>query len=109
MVLYMLVLWCLVPYNIHMNKSKALVFASCKDINGKIEYIAAYSEEDIEVYCENGTLGNEKAILAWYSNPTPIMVSHHFEWIGKGKRPAVMSISRPFNYTTGESYVDNSF
>ena len=37
------------------------------------------------------------------------MVAHHFEFVGKGKRPAVMQISRPFNYTTGESKVDNSF
>tara|TARA_B100001245_G_scaffold167161_1_gene126488 strand:+ start:170 stop:448 length:279 start_codon:yes stop_codon:yes gene_type:complete len=92
-----------------MNKTKELVFASCKDINGAIEYIAAYSEEEIEVYCENGVLRPEKEILAWYTNPTPIMVSHHFEFVGKGKRPAVMQISRPFNYTTGESKIDNSF
>ena len=92
-----------------MNKTKELVFASCKDINGKIEYIAAYSEGDIEVYCENGVLGAEKELLAWYTNPTPKMVAHHFEFVGKGKRPAVMQISRPFNYTTGESKVDNSF
>ena len=46
-----------------MNKTKELVFASCKDINGAIEYIAAYSEEEIEVYCENGVLRPEKEIL----------------------------------------------
>ena len=86
-----------------------MVFASCKDINGKIEYIAASTEEQIETYCTNGVLGNEKAILNWYSNPTPIMVAHHFEWVGTGKRPPMMSISRPFNYVTKESYVDNSF
>ena len=84
-------------------------FASCKDINGKIEYIAADSEDEIEVYCENGVLGSEKELLHWYTNPTPIMVSHHFVWVGKGKRPPQMKISRPFNYVTKESHVDNSF
>ena len=79
-----------------MRKRGALVFASCKDINGKIEYIAADDENDIEVYCENGILGHDKAILHWYTNPTPIMVSHHFEWVGQGNRPPQMRISIPF-------------
>ena len=92
-----------------MKTKEALVFASCKDVNGRIEYIAASTEDEIEVYCEGGVLGHDKAILHWYTNPTPIMVSHHFEWVGQGNRPQQMQISRPFNYTTGESYVDNSF
>ena len=105
----MLVIWLAVPYNIHMNKTKELVFASCKDINGTIEYIAGSTEDEIEVYCENGVLGEDKAIIAWYGNPTPIMVSHHFKWVGSGRRPAVMSISRPFDYNIGNPHVDNSF
>ena len=80
----------------NMRKRGALVFASCKDINGKIEYIAADDENDIEVYCENGILGHEKELLHWYTNPTPIMVSHHFVWVGQGNRPPQMRISIPF-------------
>ena len=90
-------------------KKTQILFASCKDISGKIEQIAADTEHEIGVYCENGVLGSEKELLHWYTNPTPIMVAHHFEWVGKGKRPPQMQISRPFNYVTKESYVDNSF
>ena len=78
--------------------SNTFKFASCKDINGKIEYIAASTEEEIEIYCENGVLGAEKAILHWYTNPTPIMVAHHFIWVGKDKRPPILNISKPHNY-----------
>ena len=74
------------------------IYASCKDINGKIEYLVAPSEEDIEVYCENGVLGNEKAILNYYTNPTPIMVAHHFIWVGEDKRPPILNISKPHDY-----------
>ena len=74
------------------------IYASCKDVNGKIEYLVAPSEEDIEVYCENGVLGYDKEILAWYSNPTPIMVAHHFVWVGTGRRPAILNISLPHDY-----------
>ncbi len=101
----MLVIWLAVPYNSSMNN---IIFASCKDINGTIEYIAAYSEEEIEVYCENGVLGHDKEILAWYTNPTPIMVCHHFAWVGSGKRPTVMNISKPFNYNVGDPHVSSN-
>ena len=80
------------------------VYASSKDINGKREYLVALTEKEIEVYCENGVLGNEKEILAWYSNPTPIMVAHHFTWVGKGKRPAILNISKPFKYGDPKQY-----
>ena len=74
------------------------IYASSKDINGKREYLVAPTEEDIETYCKNGLLGYDKEILAWYTNPTPIMVSHHFTWVGKGKRPAILNIARPHDY-----------
>ena len=74
------------------------IYASSKDVNGKIEYLVAPTEEDIEIYCENGVLGHVKEILAWYSNPTPIMVTHHFTWVGEGKRPAILKIARPHDY-----------
>ena len=78
--------------------SNTFTYASCKDINGKIEYLVAPSEKDIERYAENGVLGAEKEILAWYINPTPIMVAHHFIWVGKDKRPPILNISKPHNY-----------
>ena len=67
-------------------------FASCKDTVGKRDYLVADSEKGIEEYCE------DKEIVAWYTNPTPIMVAHHFIWVGKGKRPPMLNISRPFKY-----------
>ena len=74
------------------------IYASCKDINGKIEYLVAPVVEDIEVYCENGVLGNEKAILNYYTNPDPIMIAHHFVWVGKERRTAILNISLPHDY-----------
>jgi len=74
------------------------IYASCKDVNGKMEYLVARSEEDITVYCEGGVLGHDKEIIAWYTNPTPIMVCHHFTWIGEERRPAILNIARPHDY-----------
>ncbi len=68
-------------------------YAVAKDIDSKREYLVAEFAEDIEKYC-----GLEKEIISWAINPTPIMVAHHFKWVGKGKRPAQLVISRPFNY-----------
>ena len=79
-------------------------YACSKDVNGVREYLVASTEEEIEVYCENGVLGHNKEILAWYGNPTPIMVAHHFKWVGKGKRPAILNISRPFKYGDPKQY-----
>jgi hypothetical protein len=82
-----------------------MVFASCKDSNNKIEYLVADTERAIEDYCRGrhikqpDLLFKEKAIMAWYTNPTPIMVAHHFEWVGKGRRPPILSISKPHDYS----------
>jgi hypothetical protein len=85
--------------------SSTYIYASCKDINGIREYLAASTEKEIEDYCENGTLGHEREILHWYTNPTPIMASSHFIWVGKGKRPPMLSISKPFNYKNPNAIV----
>lgn len=75
-----------------------MYYASCKDIVGKREYLVAENEEEIQEYC-----GEKKELLHWYTNPTPIMVCHHFIWVGKGKRPPILSISKPFKYgSTGK-------
>lgn len=82
-----------------------IVFASCKDSKGAIEYLAADTEKAIEDYCagkhvkQPDLLYKEKAIVAWYTNPTPIMVAHHFDWVGKGRRPALLTISKPHDYS----------
>ncbi len=68
-------------------------FASCKDTVGKREYLVADSEQGIEKYCANA-----KEIIAWYTNPDPIMVAHHFKWVGTGRRPAIICISLPHDY-----------
>ena len=73
-------------------------FASCKDIVGKREYLVAESEQSIEKYCV------DKEIIAWYTNPTPIMVAHHFVWVGEGKRPPLLNISRPHKYGDPKQY-----
>jgi len=86
-----------------------IIFASCKDINGTIEYIAASNVEEIELYCMNGVLGDEKAILNYYDNPTPAMMCKWFTWVGKDKRPTFMNISKPFDYNIGKPHVDTSF
>jgi hypothetical protein len=74
------------------------IYASCKDINGNREYLVGPSEDDIEVYCENGLLGHEKEILNYYTNPDPIMVCHHFTWVGTERRPPILCISKPHDY-----------
>ena len=85
-------------------------FASCKDANIIREYLVAQSEKEIEDYCmgrhvrQPDLLYKEKAIVAWYTNPTPIMVAHHFKWVGKDKRPPILNISKPFNYDGAKTY-----
>jgi hypothetical protein len=74
-------------------------FASCKDTVGKREYLVADSEQGIEKYCANA-----KEIIAWYTNPDPIMVCHHFTWVGNGRRPPIFNISKPFKYGDPKKY-----
>ena len=77
-------------------------FASSKDVNNVREYLVAQSEKDIEDYCMGRHIDQpdlfykEKEIVAWYTNPTPIMVAHHFKWVGKRRNPFVIAI--PFEY-----------
>ena len=71
----------------------SFAFAVAKDADNKREYLVSNTEEEIEQYCKNNL-----EILNWAVNPTPIMVAHHFKWVGKGRRPSQLVISRPFNY-----------
>tara|TARA_Y100000593_G_C4221428_1_gene292065 strand:- start:564 stop:842 length:279 start_codon:yes stop_codon:yes gene_type:complete len=68
-------------------------FAVAKDAENKREYLVADTWEEIDQYC-----GNNLEVINYAVNPTPIMVAHHFKWVGKGKRPAQLVISKPFNY-----------
>ena len=71
----------------------SFAFAVAKDADNKREYLVSNTEEEIEQYCKNNL-----EILNWAVNPTPIMVAHHFIWVGKEKRPPILNISRPFDY-----------
>ena len=88
--------------NVAEKSMNTFVYASSKDINNVREYLVALTEKEIEDYCtgkhkrQPDLFHPEKEIVAWYNNPTPIMVAHHFTWVGKGKRPPMLNISRPF-------------
>ena len=90
--------------NVAEKSMNTFVYASSKDINNVREYLVALTEKEIEDYCtgkhkrQPDLFHPEKEIVAWYNNPTPIMVAHHFTWVGKGKRPPMLNISRPFKY-----------
>ena len=75
-------------------------FASCQDVEGTIEYLTGATEQDIIDYCEKNhdmdLLHEKKAIMAWYTNPTPITVAHYFKWVSTGRDPFV--ISKPHDY-----------
>tara|TARA_B100000287_G_scaffold297373_1_gene280518 strand:+ start:2207 stop:2545 length:339 start_codon:yes stop_codon:yes gene_type:complete len=71
-------------------------FARAKDEYGKLHYFVAESEEAIEKRCEGGLISSELAIEYWATYVDPIMVAHHFEWVGKGHNP--FRISKPFDY-----------
>jgi hypothetical protein len=67
--------------------------AKAQNSRGEIEYLSASTEEEIELYCEGGVLGNELAIEEWCQNVTPIMVIKHFKWVGNRRNPFV--VARP--------------
>ena len=72
------------------------VFAKANDKFGKQHYFAADSEEEIEIHCEGGVLGDELAIEHWINYVDPIMVTFHFKWLGKRRNPFV--VAKPFEY-----------
>lgn len=74
------------------------VFANAKDEKNKRYYLVATTEEEILDYCWKENPRDDLEILGWPKNPPPFTVIHHYEWVGKGKRPAQLQESRPFNY-----------
>jgi hypothetical protein len=79
-------------------------FAKVQNKYGEIEYLSASTEEEIEVYCEGGVLGDELAIEEWCQNVTPIMVIKHFKWVGTRRNPFV--VARPIY--VNEAVTNNS-
>ena len=72
------------------------VFTKAKDKFGKIHYLSAYTEEEIDTHCDGGVLGDDLAIVEYAYNVTPIVAAHHFTWVGYGHDP--YRISKPFDY-----------
>jgi|TARA_B100000686_G_C16375580_1_gene754774 hypothetical protein len=74
------------------------VFANAKDDENKRHYLVANTEQEILNYCWKPDPRDDLEIVGWPKNPPPFTVIHHYEWIGKGKRPAQLQESKPFNY-----------
>lgn len=71
------------------------VFCTAKDnSDGKLYYYAANTKEQLKNHC----LDNMLHIISYVTNPAPFIVTKHFEWVGDGKRPTIMQVSKPFNY-----------
>ena len=52
------------------------------------------AQEDIDSHCKE----NDLEVLSLPEYVEPAMVAHHFIWVGKEKRPAILEISRPYKY-----------
>ena len=79
--------------NFQDSAKPSYVFAKVQNKYGEIEYLSASTEEEIELYCEGGVLGDELAVEEWCLNVTPIMVIKHFKWVGNRRNPFV--VARP--------------
>jgi hypothetical protein len=80
---------------------KGFSFATVKEWDGsynKIRYLVGRTDYDIMNYCWKEDVTQDIEILEYYSSPPPFMVTKHFEWIGKGKRPPTLSVSKPFDH-----------
>jgi len=69
-------------------------FAKVQNKFGEYEYISADTEEEIELYCEGGCLGDSLSIEEWCTYVTPIMVIKHFKWVGQTRRNP-FEVSKP--------------
>ena len=78
------------------NSWNGFVFCTAKDnSDGKLYYYTANTKEELKDHC----MDNIKHITGYVTNPAPFMVIHHFEWVGSGRRPAIMQVSKPFRYS----------
>jgi len=78
------------------NKKTFHVFAKVIDKFGKIQYLSANNEDEIDKYCDGGVLGDDLAVCDYAYEISPFMVSRHFKWVGKGHNP--YRISLPHDY-----------
>ena len=74
------------------------VFANAKDNEGKLHYFVAYEESEILNHCWKEDPRDYLEIIGWPNNVVPFLAIHHYEWIGKGRRPAQLQESKPFRY-----------
>ena len=65
-----------------------------RDKENEKVYLVSDTQEDIDSHCKENDL--EALSLPEYVEPA--MVAHHFIWVGKEKRPAILEISRPYKY-----------
>ena len=80
---------------------KGFAFATVKEWDGeycKLRYLVGNTDQDIQDFCWKEDPRNDLEIVEYYDSASPYMVTAHFEWVGKGRRPAQLSISKPFNY-----------
>jgi len=76
-------------------------FATVKDWDGefiKIRYLVGRTDQDIMDYCWKDDCTQDIEILEFYDNAVPFIVTKYYEWVGKGRRPAQLSISTPFDH-----------
>jgi hypothetical protein len=69
-------------------------YAVAVDSENVRNYLVAHSEQEIDSHC----VENNYSILAKPKYVEPGMVAHNFIWVGEGKRPALLAISKPHNY-----------
>ena len=65
-----------------------------KDKENEKVYLVSDTQEDIDSHCKE----NDLEVLSLPEYVEPAMVAHHFIWVGKEKRPAILEISRPYKY-----------
>ncbi len=69
-------------------------YAVAVDSENVRNYLVAYSQQDIDSHC----IENNYEVLARPKYVEPGMVAHNFIWVGEGKRPALLDISKPHKY-----------
>ena len=69
-------------------------YAVAVDAENVRNYLVADSDQEIDSHCTE----NNYKILGRPKYVEPGMVAHNFIWVGEGKRPALLDISKPHNY-----------
>ena len=69
-------------------------YAVAVDSENVRNYLVASSAQDIDAHC----IQNNYKIIGRPKYVEPGMVAHNFIWVGKGNRPALLDISKPYKY-----------